>query len=253
MAPLLAALALLLAVDVPKNDGWVTDLADLLKPAEEQALEALMESYKAGSTHEIALLTVPDLDGRPIEELALETGRAWGIGGREQNNGALVVIAVAERKVRIETGRGLEGPLPDAICGRIIRNVITPEFKAGRYPSGIRKGVEAIHSAIGGDYGPIDNTPAGKKSKSRGLGFIPIVAIVLLASMARRRRGMLRSSRGSDWFWPAFWISTMSDHGRGSGSSHFGGFGGGDSGGGGGFSGFGGGGGFSGGGSTGGW
>ena len=133
LATLTAALGLLASASglqaVPANDGWVTDLAGLLSAEQEAALEARMESYRAGSGHEVALLTLPELGGESIERLALSTGRAWGIGGAEQNDGALILVAVAERKVRIEVGRGLEGSLTDSIAGRIIRDVMAPAFK----------------------------------------------------------------------------------------------------------------------------
>jgi uncharacterized protein len=74
-----------------------------------------MESYKQGSTHEVALLTVRSLDGDSIENLALRTAREWGIGTKEKNNGALLVIALEDREMRIEVGRGLEGELTDSI------------------------------------------------------------------------------------------------------------------------------------------
>ena len=127
------------AVQVPDNDGWVTDLADMVSAGQEQQLELLMESYKQGSSHEIALLTVPDMGGETIEHFALEVAREWGIGGREKSNGALLVVAKAERKLRIEVGRGLEGALPDVICGRIIRDVITPALRRGDIAGGIHE------------------------------------------------------------------------------------------------------------------
>ena len=121
---------------VPKNDGWVTDLAGMLSPTQERELETLMESYKQGTTHEIALLTIPSLEGDDLERFALRVGREWGIGGKGKNNGAILVVSKADRAVRIEVGRGLEGNLTDSISGRIIRNVIVPEFKQGRFAAG---------------------------------------------------------------------------------------------------------------------
>jgi uncharacterized protein len=118
---------------LPANDGWVTDLAGFLDAEQELSLEGLMESYKAGSGHEIALLTVPDLGGRSLERFALEVARGWGIGEKEKHNGALLLITRKEKKIRIEVGRGLEGNLTDSVSGRIIRNVISPEFKQRRF------------------------------------------------------------------------------------------------------------------------
>lgn len=228
---------------VPKNDGWVTDLAGLLSATEESELERLMESYRLGTTHEIALLTVPSLQGEPIERFALEVGRAWGLGTKEKNNGALLVVSKDDRKLRIEVGRGLEGNLTDSICGRIIRDVIAPEFKRGRFGAGLEQGIVAIHEAIGGNYAKIQKA---SRSPASGLaGIIPafVILAILLAILSRRRRGFGGPGGGS--MLP--WLILASSGSRG-GRSYGGGGGGGFSGGG-----FGGGGGFSGGGASGGW
>lgn len=231
-----------LDIEVPKNDGWVTDLAGLLSSKEERSLEALMESYKQGSTHEIALLTVPDLKGEPIERFALDVGRAWGIGGKEQNNGALLVVSKADRALRIEVGRGLEGGLTDSISGRIIRDVIVPRFKRGDYAGGLRQGIEAMHAAIGGDYGKL---PKAASPVAVGLVgvivpamlFLLIMFLVVIARHSGRRRGRI-PALGFGPMLPPFGLGRGSGGGRSSG---------------GGFSGFGGGGGFSGGGASGRW
>jgi uncharacterized protein len=228
---------------VPKNDGWVTDLAGMLSPAEESQLERLMESYRIGTSHEIALLTVPSLQGEPIERFALEVGRTWGLGTKEKNNGALLVVSKEDRKIRIEVGRGLEGSLTDSICGRIIRDVIAPEFKRGRYGEGLEQGIVAIHEAIGGNYGKI---PSSSRSPSSGLaGIIPMIVILMIVvAILARQRGRWGGPGGSGSILP--WLILASSGSRG-GRSYGGG------GGGGGFGGFGGGGGFSGGGASGGW
>ena len=229
---------------VPKNDGWVTDLAGMLSPAQERELEMLMESYKQGTTHEIALLTIPSLEGDDLERFALRVGRAWGIGGKEKNNGALLLVSKADRKVRIEVGRGLEGDLTDAMCGRIIRDVIVPEFKQGRFAAGLKAGIIAIHEAIGGNYGKIPER-AGKAVAGAGLITFIIIMIVILSIL--RRIGGTGVRRRRSLLGPIFW----GGFGPRIGGGGFGGGGGGGSFGG--FSGFGGGGGFSGGGASGSW
>lgn len=254
MLGLLAAFALAVPLaqgELPANDGWVTDLAGMLSAGEERALESLMESYRAGTTNEIALLTVPSLEGRSLERFSLEVARGWGIGGKDVNNGALLLVAKAERKIRIEVGRGLEGTLTDSIAGRIIRDVIQPRFKRGEFPAGLREGVVAIHAAIGGDYGPIERTRGARRSSGGVVGLFIIVMIIAL--LVRRGRG-LGVGRGHSSVLPWLILGSMGRHGHGGGSGGGGGgFGGGFGGGGGGFGGFGGGGGFSGGGASGGW
>ncbi|MBK7876158.1 MAG: TPM domain-containing protein [Planctomycetes bacterium] len=234
-----------LDVDVPANDGWVTDLAGLLTAPEERELEAAMEAYKRGSGHDIALLTVRDLDGRTIEEFALEVARAWKLGSVETSDGALLVVAKDDRKLRIEVGRGLEGTLTDARCAQIIRNDITPQFKAGRFGDGLRNGIAAMQAAAGGAPVNVRRSipePAPKLGIDfGGLACTLLVLFFLLAILSRLRRyggGWATGRRpGGGVFW----------------GGHFGGGGFGRGGGGGGFSGFGGGGGFSGGGSSGSW
>ncbi len=221
---------------IPKNDGWVTDLGDFLTPQQESALEAMMESYKAGSGHEMALLTVPDLGGRALEGYALEVARAWGLGEKGRNNGALLLVTRAERKLRIEVGRGLEGNLTDSVSGRIIRGVIAPEFKRGRIYEGLRDGIQAMHAAAGGDYAKI---PKRRGGRGGGIRLMPILFLFWLFSSMFRRRGRGRG-RGGGLMTGLFLGSMMSRGGHGGHS-------------GGGFGGFGGGGGFSGGGASGGW
>lgn len=227
------------AQDIPANDGWVTDLGNFLSPQQEESLERLMESYKQGSEHEIALLTVPDLGGRSLESYALEVARQWGLGQQGKNNGALLLVAKAERKVRIEVGRGLEGTITDAISGRIIRGAIAPEFKKGSYYEGLLAGIVAMHAAAGGDYAQI---PQARRQRSGGaMRFFPMIIMLFIFSrlLGRGRRGV-----GGGLLGGMFLASMLMGGGRSSG----GGFGGGSS-----FGGFGGGGGFSGGGSSGGW
>jgi uncharacterized protein len=237
---------------LPANDGWVTDQADMLSPSEENALEALMESYRAGSGQEVALLTVPDLGGRTIEEYALAVARGWKLGDRETSAGALLVVARAERSLRIEVGRGLEGTLTDSIAGRILRDVITPEFKAERYAAGLQLGVEAIHAALGGDYGPLERRARQPSEGGQLAGLLAMIVFIVLLRLATRGRGRGGRSGSSLPLWMLFsMMQSGSRSGGGGFHSSGGGFRGG--GGGGGFSGFGGGGGFSGGGASGRW
>ncbi len=229
-------------LDVPTNRGWVTDEANLLSSDEAQRLNALMESYRAGSGHEIALLTIPSLENDAIESFALRVAETWGIGGAEKDHGALLVVSRDDRRMRIEVGYGLEGNLPDAICGRIISDVMAPHFRKGDWYGGIDAGVRAIHAAAGGDYGPIKSTSRGRRRSSGGFAIVPILIILLVFGGRGRGRGV-----GGGWVLPMLLMNSMGSRGGGFGGGSFGG------GGGGGFGGFSGGGGFGGGGASGGW
>lgn len=229
---------------VPANAGWVTDLAGLLSASEARSLTELMESYRTGSGHEIALLTIPSLEGDALESFSLRVAESWGLGGAEKDEGALLLISRDDRRMRIEVGYGLEGTLPDAICGRILDDVVTPRFRKGDWYGGISAGIQAIHAAAGGDYGPIERSASGRRRSAGGFAILPIlIFIMIFGGISRRRRGM---SGGSILPW-----ILLGSMGRGGG-----GYGGGSSGGGfggGGFGGFSGGGGFGGGGASGGW
>jgi uncharacterized protein len=229
------------AIDVPRGTGWVNDYAHVLSASESVALEARLAAYEQQSTHEIALLTVPTTSGQPIENYALAVAREWKLGKPGKNDGALLVVAVQDRKLRIEVGRGLEGELTDLLSGRIVRDVIVPRFKAGDMPGGIRAGVEAMIAVAGG---------AGEKALPRerktdgvgaGLGLLVLIFFVVIVIVMRRINGggggYGRRYRGGLFPFPMM-IGGMGGGGRS------GGFGGG---------GFGGGGGFSGGGASGGW
>lgn len=252
---LAGALALGDGLEVPAADGWVTDLADLLSAEEELSLESLMESYRTGSGHEIALLTLPSLEGESLEDFALQVAREWGLGREDVHDGALLLVAVAERRMRIEVGRGLEGSVTDSISGRIIRDVIGPEFRDKRFGAGLRAGVEALHAAAGGDYGPVRRAERGEAGAGSGACLSLVVVLFVLLALGRARRGRGRG-RGLGSVLPWILLGQLSSAGRtfggGSGRSSSGGFGG-FGGGSGGFGGFGGGGGFSGGGASGGW
>jgi uncharacterized protein len=236
------------AQEIPRNDGWVTDLAGLLDRPTEERLEERMEEYRTGSGQEIALLTVPELGGEPIERLALEVAREWKVGSAE--GGALIVVAVAERKVRIEVGRGLDALLTDSISGRIVRDEIAPHFQRGDFSEGLVAGIEAVHAALGGRYESPDAPPAAAPPLA---ALVALAVFLAMAGVLRRRGG-----HGAGRLGPvgrSVWVDPWMLGGLGGLGGSSGAFGGGRSmGGGGGFRGFGGGGrGFGGGGATGGW
>ena len=248
-----------LAQTYPKLSGRVVDSADLLTPAEESALSQKLEALEQASSRQLVVATVPDLQGYPIEDYGYKLGRAWGIGQKGTNNGAILLVAKNDRKVRIEAGYGLEPILTDAFSSQVIQDKIVPAFKNNDYPGGINAGVDAIIAQL---QAPPDRAEAAavaaadrrKGQAHRGSSSpMPLIfwgVIMLFVIVPMIRRGGRGRRFGSAW--PIMiWGPGMGGNWGGGGSSGGSGFGGFGGGGGGGFSG--GGGSFGGGGASGGW
>ena len=133
-----------LAQKFPALGGRVVDEAALLSPAEEAALSAKLQALEQSTQRQIVIATLADLQGYDIADYGYRLGRYWGIGDKQRNDGALLIIAPKERKLRIEVGYGLESVLTDAVSSQIIRNDITPQFKAGNFPAGINAGADKM-------------------------------------------------------------------------------------------------------------
>lgn len=216
------------AFDVPPVQGYVNDFAGILSPAAKNQIEAFLRNFEASDSTQVVVVTVPNLQGEPIDMVALQIAETWKIGQKGTDNGALLLIGKEDRKMRIEVGRGLEGKLTDLLAGRIVDNEIAPRFKKGDFEGGIAAGVNAIVQAVRGEYQGTGKT-RGRKKNTGAWWIFPLLFFVL--PLLGRLSGGGRGRHGG-----GYWVGG-------------GGFGGG--GGGGGFSG--GGGGFSGGGSSGRW
>ncbi|MXP32904.1 methanol dehydrogenase [Erythrobacter jejuensis] len=134
----------LAAQDFPELTGQVVDAADILSASEEAALSTKLETVETETQRQLVIATIPDLQGYDIADFGYQLGREWGIGDAERNDGALLIVAPNERKVRIEVGYGLEGILTDAASSNIIQRSILPLFKAGDMPGGIAAGTDAM-------------------------------------------------------------------------------------------------------------
>ena len=237
--------------DIPKKPDFQTsvyDYANVLSATEKKQLEEKLIRYSDSTSTQIVVITIESLKGEDIGILTPKWGQTWGIGGSEQNdNGVIILLAKAERKIWISPGYGLEDRLTAGIGGEITRNIIIPEFKAGSYYNGLDKGSDAIFDVFKGKYK--GERKKNKKDKFPALPFIIIVVIVLfLISRGRKNGGNSGNSGGGPNLLDVIILSSLGRSG--------GGFGGGSSGGGFGGGGFGGGfggGGFSGGGSGGSW
>jgi len=128
----------------PELTGRVVDTADILPPEAEARLTAKLAALEAQSQRQLVVATVPDLQGYDISDYGYQLGRAWGLGDATRNDGALLLVAPNDRKVRIEVGYGLEGYLTDGLSSLIIQNQILPAFRNGEFPGGIEAGADAI-------------------------------------------------------------------------------------------------------------
>ncbi|MEM7428145.1 MAG: TPM domain-containing protein [Pseudomonadota bacterium] len=136
------------APDFPQLTGRVVDNANLIDAAAETELTGKLEQLEKQTTDQLVVVTLPDLQGETIEGFGYQLGRHWAIGQKDRNNGALLIVAVKERKVRIEVGYGLEGKLTDALTRIIIDQAIVPQFRQGDFQGGIVEGTDLLITAL---------------------------------------------------------------------------------------------------------
>ena len=240
---------------IPKKPSFQTsvyDYANVLSATDKAQLEQKLIQYSDSTTTQIVVITIESLKGEDVSQLATKWGQTWGIGGTEKDdNGVIILLAKAEKKIAINPGYGLEDRLTAGIGGEIIRNIILPEFRAGSFYNGLDKGTDALIDVFKGKY-------KGERKKSQQKNDFPllpfiIIVIVILVLLSRNKGGgggNSGNSGGGPSLLDAIILSSLGRSGGGGfGGSSGGGFGGGGGGFGGGF----GGGGFSGGGSSGGW
>jgi uncharacterized protein len=164
MRPLILGLMLTLAADIPFLTGRVVDDANTISAAARERLAAALKAHEEATTNQIVVLTVPTIGNQSVEDYAVKVFESWKLGGKEKDNGILVVVVPQDRKMRIEVGYGLEGVLPDGAAGEIIRTWMTPAFKAGNYDKGIEDGVAAIISRLEGRAEAAAPAPAAASS-----------------------------------------------------------------------------------------
>lgn len=181
----LFALPVVAAPQFPALSGRVVDQASMLDAATRQRLDAQLAAFEDASGIQLVVVTLPDLQGYPIEDYGYQLGRHWGIGQKDKNNGVLLIVAQSERELRIEVGYGLEGALTDALSSNIINTVILPQFKAGRFEQGIEQGVQAIMAALKGEYEPRPTRDGDKRERGGALFFLVLlfIAIIFLRSL----------------------------------------------------------------------
>ena len=225
----------------PNPPRLVNDLAGLLQPGEAQALEQKLLAYNDSTSSQIAVVTIPTLEGSDIESYAQALYQSWSIGRKGKDNGILILVANQEHKVRIQPGYGLEGAIPDAVAGRIIRETMAPAFKQNQYYAGLDQATTELIARAKGEYkgDPADQERAPRGRSGSGWRFWLIIAGIILFVLLRSRGGGGRNRGGGGGLVSSLLFADFVG-GRGGGGGFgggggggFGGFGGGSSGGGG--------------------
>jgi uncharacterized protein len=234
-------------VPKPAPTYIIYDGANVLDAQQEALLNDQLVSLDKTSSNQIAIATIPTLNGGNLEEVANATFRDWKIGNAKTNNGILILVVKDDRKVHIEVGYGLEGAIPDGVAGSIIRNDMRPYFQKDDYYHGLVKAVESLSKAAVGEYNiPREEEPGRGTGGGSIFKFILIAIFILIflgrgGGGGRGKGGRMMSRRGSDWLGPMILGSMLGGRssggggfgGGGFGGGGFGGFGGGSSGGGG--------------------
>src|SRR5688500_3710662 len=221
------------AVDVPPLRGRVNDYASVMSQEQGRSLESQLAQLEQDTGHQVAVLTIPTLDVGDIEGFSIRVAESWKIGKKGFDNGVILVVAVKDRRLRLEVGYGLEGVLPDAIAKTITSNYIVPRFRSQDYAGGIVAGIDAVLKVIKKEPLPESARKTGGKQGS-GLSSFAMLAItlglfgLLAFASANRRRNQMWATRGRHYP-PIIW----GGGGHGGGGFSGGGEGGGFSGGGG--------------------
>jgi uncharacterized protein len=198
------------ALDVPPLRARVNDLAKILTPEKAQQLEEQLRDFEQQTSHQITILTIPSLEGDPIEDFGIRVAEAWQIGQKGAANGVIFIVAQKERKIRIEVGRGFEGILPDVIASRIIREVIVPRYREGDYAGSIQAGINSILAVTRGEKVP-KSSQTGMRRSLPGVGVFMLTALfALFVGISQRTplRGALAGAiSGGVIGSPALWSS----------------------------------------------
>ncbi|MDD5041693.1 MAG: TPM domain-containing protein [Candidatus Peribacteraceae bacterium] len=160
------------AFEVPPNDGYVTDTASVLSSEERAQISEMLDAYRKQTSNQIAILIVNTLNGEPIADVAVQVGRKWGVGTKENSNGILILVSYSDRELFLATGYGLEGAVPDIVAKGIIEQEITPKFRDGDYAGGLKAGITALEKHIGGEYTP---DRYARSSADASFGFTPFL------------------------------------------------------------------------------
>lgn len=222
-----------LTTDELKPSAWVNDYAGIMDQAAKQKTEALINSLNQQTTAEIAVVILSSLEGNDLNDFTNTLFEQWGVGKKGKDNGIMLLVAFNERQVRIETGYGLEGAIPDGMAGSIIRDTIAPAFRQNDYSGGIYAAVYQLAAIAAAEAGvelniqapPAYSSSGAARQLTKGEKILMVIFMIIMIPVIIKNPWillyLLSSGRGGGY------------GGRGGFGGGFGGFGGGSSGGGG--------------------
>ena len=167
------------ALEVPPLTGRIVDTAHLLPADLAASLSAELAAHEERTSNQVVLLTLPSLEGEPLEEYSQRVATIWKLGQKGTDNGVLMVVVPVDRKVRIEVGYGLEGTLTDAMSSRIIRAEMVPRFRSGDFAGGIAAGLKAVMGTIEGTYTPAERERGASGNAANWAWDIFFIAVVV--------------------------------------------------------------------------
>jgi uncharacterized protein len=183
-------LPLAVALEVPKRaEGYVTDRAGILSYSARANLENTLRDYEQKTSNQVVVVTFLSLEGDSLEDFSMRLGEAWKVGQKGRDNGVIFLIFKNDRKIRIEVGYGLEGALPDALAGQIIRDVVAPYFRKGDYSGGIVAGTDAIMKATQGEFKGVPGQGREGNAARLMILFFVFIGFHAWASSQSRRMG----------------------------------------------------------------
>lgn len=189
-----------------KPRRYVTDRAGVLGPGEAEALNAKLEQFERDTSNQILVWIDKKIpEGFTLEDFTVRAAQKWGAGQKQTDNGAVLFVFTDDRKVRIEVGYGLEGPLPDVTAKRIIEEEVLPRFRTGDYAGGIAAGAAAMMAATKGEYRGTGRTRAEGRQRQRNqtgscLAMAIFFGIFFVLPMIYRRNRLFRTHGGGGWW-----------------------------------------------------
>jgi uncharacterized protein len=189
----------------PAPKRYLNDYAAVIDTTTAQRLNGRLESFERESSNQLIVAIFPKLpENTFLEDFTVKTAQSWGVGGKQRDNGIVLFVFIADRKMRIEVGYGLEGKVPDSVAAAIIAEQIRPAFKSGNFARGVEQGIEALISATRGEYQGTGRTLADRKPVNPVwwiIGFFVALMLIRLLVFAALNGDVVFAKRRQSWLW----------------------------------------------------